>query len=337
MPLVNVVTKLSIMLVISSLLLSACSLSSSNKATALSNDEFTAADSARIVARVNGSIITAAELKRARKILLANKPGLQIPPTLEKEFDKQVLNQLVSTELLLQASKHVEIKDLDQQAKAKLAQIKRGFPDADGFARQLRNIGMDEDMFFESVRHELAIAYFINTRIAPTITVSEEEIRKFYEQNPGKFHRDEQIRVSHILIGADNKAGSEAKKAARDKAEKLHTDLVNGADFATLAKEHSADSSSKQGGDLGFFGKGKMVPQFEQAAFALQPGAISDVVETQFGFHIIKMVERKKAEDISLSEARNKIEGYLKAQKTNTAIEVFVGESRNKAKIDVLL
>lgn len=316
---------------------SACSVSQSKVAKELPSADSAAADLKSTVARVNGKEITLAELNQAKKIILANKPGLQIPPLLLKEFDMQALNQLISSELLFQASQKLEIKDLDKQAEEKLADIKKRFPDPKDYARELQKIGVDEKSLLEATRRDLSIAYLVNTKIAPQITVSAEEIKKFYDQNPDKFRQDEQVRASHILIGVDSKAGIEVKPAARAKAEKLHKELVNGADFAKLAHDNSTCPSSKQGGDLGYFGKGKMVPQFEQAAFALQPGGLSDVVETNFGYHIIKLVDRKKAEEIPLSAARDKIEYYLRVQKTNAAIETFVGEARKNAKIDVLL
>lgn len=316
---------------------SACSTTPSKVATASPPADSSAADLKTTVARVNGREITLAELNQAKKIILANKPGLQIPPLLQKEFEMQALNQLISAELLYQASQKLEIKDLDKQAEDKLVEIRKRFPDAKDYARELQKIGVDEKDLLESTRRDLAIACFVNTKIAPDIKVSAEEIKKFYDRNPDKFRREETVRASHILIGVDNKAGIEEKKAAREKAEKLHKELVNGADFANLARDNSTCPSSKQGGDLGYFGKGNMVPQFEQAAFALQLGGLSGVVETPFGYHIIKLVDRKKAEEIPLSAARDKIENYLRVQKTNAAIETFVGEARKNAKIDVLL
>ncbi|MDR3579737.1 MAG: peptidylprolyl isomerase [Oryzomonas sp.] len=317
--------------------ISACSLSSSKGTSAVPAPEFSGADANKTVARVNDKEITAVELKRAEKILIANKPGLQIPPTMHKEFEKQVLNQEITSELLFQESRKLEIKDLDKQVEAKIAQVKNGFPDSEKYVKQLGSIGLDEKTFADSVRRDISIAYVVKTEIAPGISVRDEEVKKFYDQNPDKFRQEEQVRASHILIGVDAKAGPEAQKAARDKAEKLRAELVKGAAFATLAKENSTCPSSRQGGDLGFFGKGKMVPPFEQAAFALKPGELSPVVESQFGYHIIKVVERKKAETITFSAAKNKIEEYIKAQKTNLAIDVFVGELRKNAKVEVLL
>jgi peptidyl-prolyl cis-trans isomerase C len=319
------------------LLLSACTHTAQNLKIPAIGAEIPGAGLNKVVARVNGKDISAADLKRAEKILIASKPGLQIPPTMLKDFEMQALNQLVSAELLFQASQKLAIKDLDQQTEAKVAQIKKGFPNATEYDKGLQSIGLNERMFETSVRRDLAVAYLVNTAIASQVAVGEDEIQKFYDQNPQNFLTPEQVRASHILIGVDNKGGAEVKKEARAKAEKLRSELVQGSDFATLARENSTCSSSKQGGDLGFFGKGRMDPQFEQAAFALETGGLSQVVETRFGYHIIQLAERKKAEVLSFPEARMKIEGFLRAQKTNSAVEVFVGEARRSAKVELLL
>jgi peptidyl-prolyl cis-trans isomerase C len=302
-------------------------------------DEFSASGLQKAVARVNGREISAAELKRAEKILIANKPGFQVPPLRQREFEQQALDQLISNELLFQASQKLEIKDLDKNAQLQLAQVKSGFPDADAFARGLRSIGLDEQSFLESIRRDFAIAYFVNTTFAAkvSVSVSAEEIETFYRNNPEKFLQEERVRASHILIGVEAAAGAEQRKAARDKAEKLRADVAQGADFARLAAENSSCPSSKRGGDLGYFGKGNMVPPFEQAAFALEPGGLSPVVETQFGYHIIKLVERSKAQALSLEASRDKIRGFLQAQKVGAANAAFVEEARKSARIDLLL
>jgi len=317
------------------LFVSACSPGTSNVTPP--SAEFSSPELKNTVARVNGTDITLGELKRAEKILMANQPGVEIPPALKKEFEKQALNQLISSELLFQAGQKFDVKDLDKQAADRLEKIKSGFADAKDYAKELKNIGMDENMLRDYTRRDLVIANFVNTNIASKVTVSEVDIKTFYDQNPTNFIKPEQLRASHILVGIDTKAGVEEKNKAREKAEKLHKELVNGADFVKLALENSTCPSSKQGGDLGYFPKGKMVPQFEQAAFALEVGKLSGVVETQFGFHIIKLTDRIKAETISLSTAHKKIEEYLMAQKTNAAISDFVGEARKSAKIDMLL
>lgn len=290
-----------------------------------------------VVARVNGSGISMMDLKRAEKVIMSGRPGMEIPPDELKDFDQQALAQLVSAELLYQAGQKLTVKDLDKKVDDKLAQSKARFAKAEDFAKAIKALEMNENDLRDFTRRDLVISNFIEQTIAAKIAVSEEENRKFYDQNLDKFKKGEMVRASHILCGVDATATAEEKKKAREKAEKLRKDLAGGADFATLAKENSTCPSSKQGGDLGYFGKGQMVPPFEQAVFALKPGEISDVVETQFGYHIIKLTEMKGAETVSFKEARPSIEEYLKNQKIQASVTTWLAEARKNAKIEMLL
>lgn len=286
------------------------------------------------VARVNGSNIDAVELRRAKKVLLR---GRTVPADQQAALDKQAVEQLISAELLFQAAAKQEIKDLEKQIDAKLAQGKARFKDEQEFKNAIKDLEMDEKDLREYTRRDLLISRFVETTFVPKTVVSEAEMRDFYDKNPEKFKRDETVKVSHILIGVDSNASADDKKAARDKADKLKKELAGGADFATLAKGNSTCPSSQQGGDLGFFGKGQMVPAFEKAAYALKPGEISDVVETQFGYHIIRMTEKKAAESVDFKDAKAKIEEFLKGQKVNETIQKFLAETRKTAKIEILL
>jgi len=286
------------------------------------------------VAKVNGVSIDAVELRRATKVLLR---GQAAPAGQQAAVDKQALEQLVSAELLYQAAAKVEVTDLDKQIDAKLAQGKARFANEQDFAKAIKDLEMNEKDLREYTRRDLLISKFVETNIVPKIKVTEEDARKFYDQNPDKFTRSESVKASHILIGVDSKASADDKKKAREKAEKLRKDLAGGADFAALAKENSTCPSSQQGGDLGFFGKGQMVPPFEQAAFSMKPGEISDVVETQFGYHIIKLIEKKGAESVSFKDALPRIEEYLKGQKINAAVMEYVAETKKNAKVEILL
>jgi peptidyl-prolyl cis-trans isomerase C len=289
------------------------------------------------VARVNGSAINALELTRARKIMLSGQRGITPSADQQKEADKQALSQLVSAELLYQAGQKLEIKDIEKQVDDKLAQGKSKFANEEDFAKALKDLDMGEKELRDYTRRDLIISNFIEKSIAPKVAVSEEDAKKFYDQNADKFTKPESIKVSHILIGVDAKAKDDEKKAAREKAEKLRKELAGGADFAALAKANSTCPSSQQGGDLGYFGKGQMVPAFEKAAFALKPGEVSDVVETQFGFHIIKMTGQKPAEKVEFKEVRQRIEDYLKNQKIGAAVNDYLVETRKTAKIELLL
>jgi peptidyl-prolyl cis-trans isomerase C len=290
-----------------------------------------------VVAKVNGQEIKAIELRRAQKVIMSGQKGMQIPPERQKEFEQQSLSQLLSAELLYQAGQKLTIKDLDKQTDAKLAQSRSRFGNEQDFAKAIKELEMDEKDLREYTRRDLIISNFIEQTIVPKITVTEEESKKFYDQNPDKFNRGETVKASHILIGVDPKASAEEKKKASEKAEKLRKDLAGGADFATLAKENSTCPSSQQGGDLGYFGKGQMVPPFEQAAFVLKPGEISDVVETQFGYHIIKVTDKKGAETVAFKEVKPRIEEFLKRQKVSAAVNDFLTEAKKTAKVEILM
>ena len=289
------------------------------------------------VARVNGVAISAIELKRATKVMQAGQRGMAPAADQQKELDKQALTQLISAELLYQAAQKLEIKDLDKQVDDKMAKGKAKFSKTEDFAKAMKDMDMEEKDLRDYTRRDLIITNFIEKSIVTAVKVSEEDARKFYDQNPDKFTRSETVKASHILLGVDEKATAEEKKAAKEKAEKLRKELAGGADFAALAKGNSTCPSSQQGGDLGYFGKGQMVPAFEKAAFALKPGEISDVVETQFGYHIIKLTEKKAPEKVDFNEVRPRIEEYLKNQKIVAAVSAYLEEARKSAKIEMLL
>ena len=286
------------------------------------------------VARVNGIAIDAAELRRAVKVMLR---GQTVPAEHQAAVDKQAMEQLISAELMYQAAAKQKLKDLEKQIDAKVAQDKARFKSEEEFKKAIKELEMDEKDLREYTRRALLISSFVEAEFVSKVSVSETESRSFYDKNIDKFKREEAVKASHILIGVDEKASVDEKKAARDKADKLHKELVGGADFAALAKGNSTCPSSQQGGDLGFFVKGQMVPPFEKAAFALKTGEISPVVETKFGYHIIKVVEKRSAETTDFKDVKAKIAEYLKGQKVSEAIQKYMADTKKTAKIEVLL
>jgi peptidyl-prolyl cis-trans isomerase C len=157
-------------------------------------------------------------------------------------------------------------------------------------------------------------------------SIPEGEARAYFNANPTEFQKSqEQVRASHILVETEAQAA------------KVREEVVGGKDFAEVAKAESKDEGSAQrGGDLGFFARGRMVPEFADAAFALQnPGDISPVVKSQFGFHVIKLLERKPAEQSTFVEARDRIEGQLREEKQQAAVDQYVKAVRESAKIEV--
>lgn len=143
---------------------------------------------------------------------------------------------------------------------------------------------------------KLAIATFDWKTKLPQVSISEQTLKSYFEDNKSRFEQPERVKASHILIKVASDASDEDKAAAKLKLEDIRNQIIDGADFSELAKKYSDDPGSKdKGGNLGFFQKGMMVPPFEQAAFSLSPGQLSSIVETDFGFHLIKVIEKKAA------------------------------------------
>lgn len=291
-----------------------------------------------VAARVNGVDITNAEVDRAKKIILSRNQmaHASMNDEMSKKVDEAALNQIIAKELLYQAGKKLEMKDLDKQVKDRVAENKARFASQEAYDKALKDMDMSEKEVETFTREDLVIGNLIETTIAPKAKVTDEEAKKFYDDNKDKFRREEAVRASHILVGADQNATAADKKKAKEKAESLLKQLKGGADFAELAKKESSCPSSAQGGDLGFFGKGQMVPEFEKAAFGLKPGEVSDVVETQFGYHIIKVAEKKDAETVPFEEAKERIEQFLSQQKVQQGVSDYVEELRKKGKVEIL-
>ena len=169
--------------------------------------------------------------------------------------------------------------------------------------------------------------------LAQGVAISDEEVQDFYNENIEQMSMPEAIRARHILVklAADDEA---ARDDAQASIAAIQKELQDGADFVTLATERSDAPSAPKGGDLGFFGRGQMVQAFEDAAFALQPGEISDVVETQFGFHIIKLEERREAQTVPVEKAAERISAYLTQDKLQSAVEDLVDELHASAEIE---
>lgn len=289
------------------------------------------------VAKINGTVITKKELDRAVKVLIAqNRLPQNLPADQLKDAESAALEQLISAELIYQAGQKAEIKDLDKQIETKIAQNRAKFPSTEEFEKALKTVEMTDKDLKEFTRKDIVITTFIENSIVSKVTVAEADAKKFYDDNIDKFKQDESVKASHILIGVDAKASDDEKKKAKEKAEGLLKKIKAGEDFATLAKTESTCPSGKQGGDLGQFGKGQMVPPFEKVAFALKPGEVSDVVETQFGYHIIKLTEKQEGGTTKYDDVKARIMDYLKNTKIQKGVNDYLEELKKTAKIERL-
>ena len=289
-----------------------------------------------VMARVNGTTITRLELDRAVKVMLSqNQVQQPLAPELMKQAEDAALEQLISAELLYQESSKHEPKDLDKQIADKIAQNRAKFSTEADFDKALKGVDMTMKDMQEFTRKDIMISNFIDKQIADKITVTEADALKFYEDNKEKyFKKPESARASHILIGVDEKAPAEERKKGKEKAEALLKRVKAGEDFAALAKSDSTCPSASQGGDLGSFGRGQMVAPFEKAAFGLKVGEVSEVVETQFGYHIIKLTDKQEASTEKFATVKAKILEYLKRERTQKSVIELVISLKAAGKIE---
>lgn len=290
-------------------------------------------------ATVNGVAITTADLDRevGRYEQQMTMMGQTVNPEQLKEIKVKILDGLIDRELLYQESKKEGIKadkaEVDQQMNA----LKQRFPKAEDLKQSLEQMGLTEAGLRTQFEQELAIKALIDKKFAGKVTVTEQEMKKFYNENPDYFKTQERVRASHILVKVDAGASDADKKKARQKIEDVQKKVKKGEDFAALAKQFSDCPSSTKGGDLDYFQRGQMVKPFEDVAFAMKVGDVSDIVETQFGYHLIKLTDKQAAGKVSFDEAKDKIKSYLEQQKMGEEVKQYVTQLKQKSKVEKFL
>jgi len=290
-----------------------------------------------VVARVNGESVTKAEFEEALAALEQRNQG-PVPPDQRDRIFRGVLDQLVGIKLLSQEAAKRKIAVPEADIEAQLNQMRQQFPSEDVFNQALKQQNKTVDMLKTEARSSMAIQKMLEQTLAGKIAVTPQQAQDFYDKNPDQFKRPEQVRASHILITVQQGADVAAKAAAKRKAEGVLKQVKAGGDFAALAKDNSQDpGSAVNGGDLGFFQRGQMVPPFDEAAFTMKPGATSDLVETQFGYHIIRVMEKKEAGTVTIDEVRPQLEQYLQNANRQREMQAFVDGLKAKGKVEILL
>jgi len=288
------------------------------------------------VAVVNGAVITRVEFDRA--VSFAKQRALQTgKPLDDARLNENVLQQLVGGALLYQESKKEGI-EVDQKAvDEKLQQWKKQFPNEEEYEKAMSESNLSVPQMKEDMKKGMTIQKFIAERFVDKTTVSEKDIKAYYESHSNLFQQPEQVQASHVLIKVGPKATESEKGEALKKIKEVQEKQKKGDDFAKLAKEYSQGPSSAKGGNLGYFKRGQMVPAFEEVAFKLKPGEVSDIVETKFGYHLIKVVDKKPESTVPFDEVKERIGQYLKQEKVAKEVRQLVDKLRKEATVETFL
>jgi peptidyl-prolyl cis-trans isomerase C len=298
------------------------------------------------IATVNGDAIKGGQLTPVVDYQLRQAAAQfrGAPPMVIEQFRKQIeqraLDMLISERLLDQKIEAANVTVTDEEVIAFIASqgAKRNPPmTVDQYKAAVEAQGGSFEEAKERHRKGLARQKFMEARWAGKVDVNDADAQAYYEATPAEFTNEEKVQASHILIKpAVSEADADpnlAKVAARAKATKLLQEIKDGADFAEVAKANSDCPSRERGGDLGLFGQGQMVKPFGDAAFAMQPGEMSDIVETQFGYHIIKVTDRQEAGVTPFEEAKAQIIEKLVMQKKTEIAHDYLNTLREDAKI----
>ena len=245
----------------------------------------------------------------------------------------KVIDSLINRELLYQQSKAKGITTDAEEIDNSIDQIKQRLEAGQSFESLLAEMGITIETMRTQVGQANAIQKLLEVVVYPKAMVSEKESRIFFENNPQYFQKPEEVKASHILIQVAPDAGDEEKLAAREKIEEVQIKIEAGDDFAELARQYSEGPSNVSGGDLGYFDRKKMLKPFSAAAFALKPGEVSDIVETRFGFHLIKVYDKKAKSAYVFEDIKDRLREILRQQKIRDETVRYLEELRKTADV----
>lgn len=224
---------------------------------------------------------------------------------LEQATGEQVLSDLINEQLIRQAAKQAKVTVTQAEVEAEIDKLREQV--GPSFDSMLAQYGMTVDDLRKNMDLNLLV-FKISTK---DITVGDDALMAFFEENKSDYDQPEMVKASHILVDSE------------EKAKEIQTKLAEGADFAELARDESSDPmSAAEGGDLGLFARGRMVPEFEKAAFAMSTGQTSGIVKSEYGYHIIRVTDRKDAHEATFEEVRGDIERTIKGRQAKSAQEL---------------
>ena len=284
-----------------------------------------------IVAKVNNEVITLSDLKTELKALRSSLRGnYETPEQLEKAFQegkRDLLKNIIENKLLLQRAEDLGMgANIESDVEAQLEEMRKksGIPDLQVFDEILQRQGSSLISFRESIRQRLTIDMLLQRMVYARITLLTPEIQAHYEENLSRFTLPAEVELAEILI---LKEGADPAQSRR-KAGQVRARLMAGGSFEALAKEHSEGPTASREGLIGTFRKGSMATNLEQVSFALEVGAISAVVESDYGFQILKLLDKKESRRRPLDEVRQEIQGELYRMKAQPELREFINSLR---------
>jgi len=288
----------------------------------------------RVVAKVNTEIITLSSIETRAEVLKQNF----IQNHDENQILREALEMMIDEKLQIQHGKKMgfEVDDITVDAAIKDIEKKNSL-ESGQLEFMLKSEGKSVEVYKNNVRNQILVSKVTRFELGSRVNVSKRKIEKYYHDNQKEFWESGKVRVKHILILVEKGASEKIRKEKNKQIKEILAELKEGKDFAEAAKEYSEDVSASIGGDVGFVVRGQMVPEFEKTVYRLKEGEVSDVVETEYGYHIIKAEEIQKGKTLPFKEVENKIKSILLSRKQESAYKDWIRELRESAFIEISL
>ncbi len=290
-----------------------------------------------IVAVVNNEVITQTELNDILLPVYTQYKSTYSDEELLKKIDeakKNILYQLIEDRLILQEARKIGMPATDEEVNERLQQIKSQFANSEEFKSILASQGLTVADLKEKYKEQIMIKKMINREVRSRVNVTPIEVALFYEKNKNDFNVSAQAKVMTIMI-RKNEESPETNSDSLKKIKMIEFKIAEGEDFSKLAREYSQDPSAVEGGDMGYINKGQMMKKINEVIFSLEPGEISETIETPVGYHIFKIIEVKEAGIESFDEARPQIENYLFQEKAKERFDEWMNGLKENAYISV--
>lgn len=289
------------------------------------------------VLRVNGEPIYAIEISMVMQTVQAQlqERGETVD---QKELAQMATQRAIEQKLLVQEARRfgIEADELKVARAAQMAEEQSGGRVI--LEAKLKSSSSTYEQFLDVIREIEIMRTFVETQIQPNVVVTEKEVSDYYEANPTMFDAEERAHAYHLIFIVGEDAEAAVLEASRRKADAARTRCVTSEeDFTVVARELSEGPSAPNGGDLGWVNRGQLVSPLSEAIFALQPGEITPVVQTRFGFHVATISDRRPAERITLEEAGSQIEAFLRQEKATSSVGQLLETLIKTAKVDNLL
>lgn len=299
----------------------------------------------RVIAKIDGEPIMASEVEEridgfTGKFKEIN-PEMKFPEDRLAKMRKEFLDRIIKDKILEKAASKADIKVTDADIDERIEQFQKIFGQGEEAKKRFLGGITDMSKFRQQVEKQIRIDRFLDKQMAAKVEVTDTEIQEYYKSNPDLFKAEEEVKARHILWKLPSKDAPDFEQKKIDslkQAEATAKELKAGADFVELVKKYSQDeATAAQGGDLGWVQKGRMVKPFEDVAFGLKLNEISDPVETNFGIHLIQVLEKKESRTLPFDEVKDKVKNSLEGKKKQALRESIYNDLKEDAKIEINL